>query len=311
MSRRLKPSVIALICILISPVAAAEVAIERSDEKATVRLDGELFTEYLVASGSKPICWPILAPGGIHATRSYPMGQRPNEKQDHIHHRSLWFTHGAVNGIDFWAEGKATSGKTVHQRFVEAGADQIITENLWQGPDGTKVCNDRRTLRFGGNKDARWIDFDITITAAYGPVTFGDTKEGTFGVRMAETVKVDAKQGGRIINSDGKTDGEAWGKQASWVDYHGPADGRTIGIAIFNHPSSFRYPTYWHVRTYGLFAANPFGVRDFTANKQADGSHTIPQGESISLRYRVYLHLGDEQEGKVAEAFKDYCTTVK
>jgi hypothetical protein len=165
---------------------------------------------------------------------------------------------------------------------------------------------DERTLVFGGDSERRWIDFSVTLVANHGPVVFGDTKEGSFGVRVAETMKVDAKLGGRIVNSEGQIDKDAWGKRASWVDYQGPVDGKTVGIAILNHPSSFCYPTYWHVRTYGLFAANPFGVKDFTGDKSADGAYTLEPGKSIKLRYRVLLHKGDEKEGRVAEAFAQF-----
>src|SRR6185295_2116583 len=116
-------------------------------------------------------------------------------------------------------------------------------------------------------------------------VVFGDTKEGSFGVRMASSIRVDSKQGGEIVNSDGLTNQAAWGKPAAWVDYHGPVDGQQVGLAILNHPSSFRYPTYWHVRTYGLFAANPFGLHDFTGSAQA--AYVLPANQSFTLRYRV------------------------
>jgi len=122
---------------------------------------------------------------------------------------------------------------------------------------------------------------------------------------------VDAKQGGKIVNSRKQVNGAAWGKPAPWVDYHGPVDGQTVGIAIFNHPSSFRYPTYWHVRTYGLFAANPFGLTDFSGGKLTGGAHTISSGKSMSLRYRVFLHRGDEEEGNVAKAFSAYSKEVR
>ncbi len=131
------------------------------------------------------------------------------------------------------------------------------------------------------------------------------------GVRTAASMKVDAENGGEIINSNGFTDKDAWGKQAAWVDYHGPVNGQTVGIAFMNHPSSFRFPTYWHVRTYGLFAANPFGWHDFKRSQDIDGSYTIPAGESIHLKYRLLLHKGDEKEGKVAEAYESYAKESK
>jgi hypothetical protein len=162
-------------------------------------------------------------------------------------------------------------------------------------------------MAFGTNGEQVWFDFDSTVTAGDKEVTFGDTKEGSCGVRVAGTVKVDAKQGGRIVNSNGETDKEAWGKQAAWCDYYGPVDGKVVGIAIMNHPTSFRYPTYWHVRTYGLFTANPFGLHDFTRADRGAGAHTLQPGESFTLRYRILVHKGDTQQGKVAEAFRTYC----
>ncbi len=114
--------------------------------------------------------------------------------------------------------------------------------------------------------------------------------------------RVDAKRGGKIVNSRGQIDAAAWGRPAAWVDYHGPIDGQTVGITIFNHPSSFRYPTYWHVRTYGLFAANPFGLHEFPGSKNANGSLTLARGKSVTFRYRVLLHRGDEKQGKGGRA---------
>ena len=292
---------------------AANITVERSDRGAVVKIDGQLFTEYLIRSGSKPILWPIIGPTGKPMTRDYPMCDERTEKKDHHHHRSLWFTHGDVNGLNFWAEQEG-AGRTEHVEFTKlaGGSPAVVaTRNAWIGPDGKKVCEDRRTLRFDADDDARWIDFDIEIKATDGAVTFGDTKEGTFGVRVADSLRVEAGRGGKIINSRRQVNENAWGQPAEWTDYHGPIDGQTLGIAIMNHPGSFRYPTFWHVRTYGLFAANPFGVHDFTEGKRSDGEATIPAGKSIVLRYRVLLHCGDEREGRVAERFKKYAAEAK
>jgi hypothetical protein len=289
------------------PAAAAELSVEQTPRGVTVKVDGQPFTEYLTKSGSKPILWPIFGPTGKRVTRNWPMeeGVTGETDHDHVHQRSLWFTHGSVNGIDFWSEGK---GRIEHREFVKvAGGPQavIVTRNDWLSPDGSKLqCQDERTLVFGADADRRWIDFEIAIKATAGPVVFGDTKEGSFGVRVASSMRVDSKQGGHIINSDGKADGAAWGKPAAWVDYHAPVEGETLGIAILNHPSSFRFPTYWHVRGYGLFAANPFGLHDFTGTQ--NGEYTLPAGETMKLRYRVLLHKGDETAGRVADAFADF-----
>jgi hypothetical protein len=287
---------------------AAEITLEKIPAGVAVKVDGQPFTEYVTKSGSKPILWPLIGPTGKRMTRAWPLETDvPGETdRDHPHQRSMWFTHGDVNSIDFWSEGK---GRIEHREFVrveEKPVPTIVTRNDWLSPDGSRlICQDQRTLRFGADADSRWIDFDVVVTAVDGPVTFGDTKEGSFGVRVASSMRVDSKKGGKIVNSEGKTDAAAWGKPAAWVDYHGPVDDETLGIAILNHPKSFRYPTTWHVRTYGLFAANPFGLSDFT-NGAHKGEYILPKGETLTLRYRVLLHKGDEKAGHVAEAFAEY-----
>jgi len=299
--------------LLAQPSVSMEITVERSSKGAVVKIDGQLFTEYLTTSPGKPsvpILWPVIGPTGAQMTRAYPMGVRPGEKQDHPHHRSLWFAHGDINGVNFWAEAQGGKcGTVAHLEFtrLESGKPAVISaRNAWLAPNGKKVCEDQRTLRFDADESARWIDFEIEFKATDGPVTFGDTKEGTFGVRVAETMKVDARLGGKIINSHGQENEAAWAKRAEWVDYYGPVEGKIVGIAIINHPSSFRYPTYWHVRTYGLFMANPFGRQTFTGDKNQNGSYTIPAGGTLLFRYRVLLHQGDYREGRVAERASAY-----
>lgn len=295
--------------LLYSAPVVAEVELKQTDKGVEVTLGGKPFTTYIFNSGFKPILWPVIGPTGKEMTRAWPMREgNPDEKTDHVHQKSFWFDHGNVNGVDFWAETAKVQGKQVHTEVVKAESGKIgtlVTKTEWVGPDGGKILADERTMRFGGDDKTRWIDFDVVVTALADEVTFGDTKEGAFGLRIAESMRTDRKTGGRIITSEGLTDAEAWGKPAAWVDYHGPVGDETLGIAILNHPSSFRYPTHWHVRTYGLFAANPWGLGDFTGNKQ-DGSHKMKKGESLSLRYRVIFHSGDEQQGKIADAFAEY-----
>jgi hypothetical protein len=293
---------------------SAEITVERFKDGAIVKIDGQLFAEYLVRSGTKPILWPIIGPTGKPMTRDFPMRDRAGEKKDHPHQRSLWFSHGNVGGVDFWSERGKGVGTIKHLEFTKLAGGKpgvIGTRNAWLAPDGRRVCEDERILRFDTDGDARWIDFEITLKALDGDVVFGDTKEGAFGVRVAESLSVDAKHGGKIINSEGQENDKAWGQPAAWVDYHGSIDGQVLGIAIFNHPSSFRYPTHWHVRGYGLFAANPFGLHEFSGNKTDSGALTLSQGKTVTLRYRVLLHRGDEREGKVAERFSTYAKESK
>jgi hypothetical protein len=212
-----------------------------------------------------------------------------------------------VNDIDFWSEMKnhGSIKETARKTVVSGPAVGVIrTTDDWLGPDGKKVCEDERVVRFYDTRDARMLDFDITIKATEGPVTFGDTKEGMFGLRVASSMDVNRKKGGKITNSEGQTDDDAWGKPAPWVDYTGPVGSETLGIAILNHPDSFRYPTTWHVRTYGLFAANPFGWHDF--GRAERGDHTIPSGQSIAFRYRVIFHKGETAQAKIPSAFQSY-----
>jgi hypothetical protein len=249
-----------------------------------------MFAGYVTDYEGMPIVYPIVGPTGKRMTRDFPMiHEYEGVKADHRHHRSLWFAHGNVNGLDFWT----VKNKIVHKRFAKAECDGetvlLVTENDWIGNDDQILCRDVRTLRFAAEKDRRLIDFDITITAVQDKVVFGDTKEGSFGIRVPEAIAVETGKGGLFVNAEGKLgEQEAWGKRSAWVDYHGIIDGEKVSITILNHPSSLRYPTYWHVRNYGLFAANPFGVSDFENldDKQA-GNHTLSKGESFTLRYRV------------------------
>lgn len=303
---------IAFLFLLVSSTIAADpqLKVEKSDTGVAVTIDGKPFATYVFKSGTKPIVWPIHGPTGQEMTRFWPMKDGvEGEKKDHIHHRSFWFTHGNVNGVDFWGETAKVQGHIHHKELIAAEGGKtakIATRNEWVGPDGKVICQDEPVLTFNASDSARWIDFATKVTAIADEVTFGDTKEGAFGVRVAETMKVDANKGGKIITSEGLADKDAWGKPAKWVDYHGPVGDKTLGVAIFDHPNSFRHPTTWHVRTYGLFAPNPFGLHDFPGGQGKDGSHKFKKGESFVLKYRVYLHEGDEKAGKVAEAYSKF-----
>ncbi|MBM4088878.1 MAG: hypothetical protein FJ276_05520 [Planctomycetes bacterium] len=292
-----------------SSACAAQFTVEQDEHGVTVRQDGQLFARYLVKSGTKPIVWPLIGPSGKEMTRGYPMrAADEKEKSDHVHQRSCWFTHGDVNGISFWAE-QGACGTINHREFLEVrGGERAVVRarNDWAGSRGELICRDVRKLTFACDEEARWIDFEITVTAGDNDVVFGDTKEGSFGLRVAGSMNVDRREGGKIVNSEGQTNEDAWGKRAAWVDYSGPVDGETVGVAILDHPKSLRYPTYWHVRTYGLFAANPFGVRDFLGTNAASGALKVESGTSFSLFYRVVLHRGDEKTGKIDERFRQY-----
>jgi len=297
---------------------AQGVQITELPDRLHIELNGKLFTEYFFKDVPRPYFYPLMGPGDAAMTRNWPMKNTPDEQHDHPHHRSLWFAHGAVNGHDFWSEAKSF-GKIVHDGFdqVKSGKESgiIKSRDKWIAADGTVVCTDERILRIynTGRENERLFDFEITLHASDKDVVFGDTKEGTMAVRLAETMRLKGKVGhGHIVNSAGVRDEQTWGKRAEWCDYYGPVDDKTVGMAIFDHPQNPLHPTWWHVRDYGLFAANPFGRHDFESlpDKSA-GNLTVAAGKSITFRYRFYLHEGDEQQGKVAEHYREYVAGSK
>ncbi len=161
-----------------------------------------------------------------------------------------------------------------------------------------------------GRADARVVDVEETLQAGKEAVKLGDTKEGTFAIRVAAPLA--PKNGASMTNSEGakgqgaKADVNIWGKRAAWVDYFGQVGGETVGVAIFDHPKNPKHPTYWHARAYGLDAVNPFGERDYYNDKTRDGSITIQPDGRLTFRYRVYIHAGDTEAAKVADEFKKY-----
>jgi len=285
------------------------VQVKQGAETVDVTIDGAPFTRYWFASGPKPYCWPVIGPTGEPITRAFPMAEVAGESRDHVHHRSLWFAHGSVNGVDFWGEG-AESGKTVHRAFEALVSGPVVgvlrSRNDWVAHDGKKVCEDTREIRVYRVSSGRLFDFEITATATEGPVKFGDTKEGTFGIRLADSMAV-IRGKGHIVNSAGQTDRDAWGKRAEWCDYSGPVLDKAVGVTIFDHPESFRHPTYWHVRDYGLFAINPFGIRDYTGVPEGEpGAYTIEKGQSLTFRYRIYMHEGAPDVPALSALYNQY-----
>jgi sugar phosphate isomerase/epimerase len=287
------------------------VEITRAQDKVRIEVNGELFADYNFKGGPFPYFYPVMAPTGANITRHWPMKDGENEAHDHRHHRALWYTHGEVNGHDFW---QGRDEKIVHDKFLQISsgsqAGVIRTQNKWVTRKGETVCTDTRTYKIHSLPGCRMMDFEVTIHASHGDVTFGDTKEGSMAIRLAPTLRVEGEVGnGHIVNSEGHRDGQAWGKRAAWCDYYGPLNGQTVGVAIFDHPQNPRHPTWWHVRTYGLFAANPFGVHNFEGKPKGTGDLHIKSGESLTFRYRFYFHTGDTKQANVAEHYREYAAT--
>ena len=314
------------------------VRISQTNDHLRVELNGKLFTEYFYTNVPRPFCYPIVGTSGLEMTRNFPMRKVVGEETDHPHHRSLWFSHSPVNDVDVWTE-KSTTGRIVHRGFadISSGVNTglIKTLNDWVAPGGKVLCADEQTIRFyAPTNGAITLDFEITLIASHGDVTFGDSKEGSFAIRVAESMRVllpikkgeQARGGkGHIVLSTGERDnGESaaaaknakreavtWGKRAAWCDYHGPVDGKIVGFAIMDHPTNPRYPTWWHVRDYGLFAANPFGQHDFEGLKDAHaGDFKIAAGQSATFRYRVIIHEGNEKQARIAERFEEFSRTT-
>ena len=277
-----------------------------SDEGLEIRKAGELVACY-VTEGPKPILFPLVGPGGLEMTRGWPMREATVEEEtDHPHHRSVWLAHGEVNGVDFWLEGEGRG--TVETREIEQaeGGEQatIAATADWLSPAGEVLLSEHRIMTFGSeDEETRTIDFEFTLTAGEEDVHFGDTKEGTFGLRVPGWMKVDS--GGTITNSAGQQNEAAWGQPADWVDYSGTHEGESVGMLVMNHPASYGFPTRWHVRTYGLFAANPFGQRGFDSSAE-EGGFLLPAGESLALAYRVVLYRGAMDEERAAVLWESY-----
>ena len=282
--------------------AANDITFKDADGKVRVEIGGQFFTEYRYQNVARPYFYPIMGPGEVGMTRNWPMQPTTSEPTDHVHHKGLWYAHGNVNGVDFWSEEKAF-GKTVHEKFLGLDGGVIRERCNWVAPDGKVFCSDERTIRFHSDSDVRVMDFEITLIASHGPVTFGDTKEGSMAIRLPGTMSVKGAKG-HIVTSAGLRDVAAWGKPAEWVDYFGLVNGKVLGVAIFDAPQNPRHPTTWHVRDYGLFAANPFGLHDFDkAKPKGTGDLKLAADERVTFSYRFVFHTGDEKEGKVAERY--------
>lgn len=348
-------------------------------ETCRIFLDGTFFAEFRTNYRGTPIVWPICSENGTIMTRSYPMiedekiDELPEsndyeiqyknviqnalvasvaESKDHPHQRSLWFTHGNVNDCDFWAltDSSIQSKITYIDSFLYENKGQItkgvrlFVDGHWiNGKTKQPLCGERRVISFGQIKSEdlsiRFIDYNVSLIAIDESVSFGDTKEGTFGVRVPGSMDVDATRRnsnwkGQILNNWGDLNEKAWGKRAEWVDYSGTVARRlnsdeiqkyfqkekkddfeltTAGITIMNSPQSFRFPSWYHVRTYGLFAVNPFGWKDFEPERknEVDGSYLLTKEKRENFDYRVVFHDGQFNSDQLQALFDNYCFMLK
>jgi hypothetical protein len=302
-----------------SPAAWKAVEVKPEADHIDILVGGRSFTTYYFGpAAAKPYLFRLRSAQGTVVTRSFPMASDiPGEDHDEPHQRAMFFAHGDINGYDFWGEAEfprwsghpaLTFGRTVFRELsgTRGGPDSgTVQAEFDLVTFGNKViAAETQTYIFKGDEQVRIIDCEYTIRASRGPVKIGDSKEGTFAIRVVKSLEPPV---GRMVNSGGATGEKAiWGKRADWVDYYGNVAGERVGLAIFDSPGNLRHPTYWHARRYGLLAANPFGLREFLHDKQQDGSFVIPAGGSLTLRYRVLIHHGDFHEARVADAYRQY-----
>lgn len=329
LTRQAAAAIVVLISVSISPVSdveAAEFLILKEDSgDIVVKIDGKLFTRYVTSDSKTNKCyfWPIIGPGGEKMTRAYPMQDIDGERQDHPHHRSVCFGIHDAGGFNTWHErltftknGKvdekklANTGRQVHTKVVEAKAAgnkailNVECDNLT--PDGDVYLKQARNVSFHvADNGSRVMDFEIVLIGVKDKTTIFGKKDSGLSVRVAHSMCVDAKQGGHIVNSEGDVDKDAWGKRAPWVDFNGPVEGKKMGVAMLNHPTSFRFPTPWHVRTYGLFTANPFALKEVAGEKES-GDFDLAKGETVTLKHRIIFHSGDAKQAGISKAWEEY-----
>ena len=292
------------VALLATSTLMGQVAIKLEGTTAHISLGGKPFTSFYAAGANKPYLHPLRTASGKVITRNFPMADVPGETRDHEHHRGLWFTHGDVNGWDFWANEPTQKGVgkgigTVKLAGpVRVKGDTVLATFEWVDGQGTKLLREVRTMKFA---EGPTIDFDFTLTAL-APVKFGDTKEGTFALRLRDEL-TEKKGTAKLRSSTGGVGMKnVWGKAAPWVDYSGELEGEPVGVTIFDHPANPRHPTTWHARDYGLFAANIFGLHDFLNDKTKDGSMSLETGKSVRFRYRLAIHGYDAAAGFAAYA---------
>lgn len=305
------------LCWIVDRLAAGEEAVytvlaangEEADSPDVVRLSGsfdgngidvyvagEYFTTYVHDPGlAKPYLGPLIGPGGERFTRL------DFDTKEHPHHRSVWLAIGDVNGIDLWNEPTERHGRQLAAGAAEQLSGPVygrIEASLrWCSFGGKAQLAERRTITvYATPAGERLVDMECELTAL-GRVELGATKEaGPLGIRVAETMNAD--NGGTIRNAFGSVgEQECWGQRAPWCDYYGRVGARTLGIAAFDHPDNLDYPTFWHVRDYGLLAAN---------NLYFAGGKLLAKGQTIRYRHRLYLHEGDTVSARVADKFHDY-----
>ncbi len=268
--------------------------------KIDVMIGGQHITSYLWSDEiTKPVLYPVLSPSGIVLNRGYPLKEVEGERKDHPHHVGLFFTYDQVNGEGFWNNTKWPP-RIKHIKVTKMRSGQgrgvLSTESDWISKSGDVVLKETRDMVFTASGENEYtIDFNIDLTAQDKEVEFGDTKEGMFAIRVADWLReVNSRYPGtaRYLSSNGdRYEKEVWGRRARWMALLGEKDGQQIEIIIMHHPDSVNYPTFWHARGYGLFAANPLGQHMFEETKKIPNPRkfnlTLKPGQSANFRFLV------------------------
>jgi hypothetical protein len=292
---------------------AAKVSFVEGDKKIDVMIDGKLFTSYLFDEKlTKPVLYPLIAPSGVKVSRGFPFEKVEGEATDHPHHIGIFLTYDEVNGEGFW--NNTTSPPQVqHVKVTKMepgnGKGELCTVMNWAGKDGV-LLEEKRKMVFSAGPGQYEIDFSIDLTARDKKVVFGDTKEGMFAIRTAQWLREKDGTGRYLSSEGGKTSADIWGTRARWVTLEGKKDDKTIGIAILNYAPSANYPTFWHVRDYGLFSANPLGQLAFEkGRKVADAKAfglTLEPGQTAHLNFHVVIYEGPRSAEQLDALFAKY-----
>jgi hypothetical protein len=298
-----------------------QVVTNEAQQRVDVTIDGRPFTAYVWPSSlKKPVLFPLIAADGTTVTRGYPLAPRETERVDHPHHAGLWFNYGNANNFDFWnnsdaikPEDRHKMGSIHHEKIVSSKSGEkgeLTVDSVWETGAGEKILDQRTRYVFSHAGDARTIDMTVTLHAL-DKVVFHDDKEGVLGIRVAHFLESPTEKGGTFADASGRptkvegntagatgvyrtsegVEGDAvWSTRGKWCELTGhTSDGHTETIAIFDHTGNPGYPTYWHARGYGLFAANPLGRSIFTNGKEPPLNFSIEPHASVTFRYRVVI----------------------
>lgn len=285
---------------------------DKQADQLQVLIDGKVFG--IFNSGktwNKPFLFPMHAPNGGNVLRDIipTKADQGSSKDgiDHFHHKGVWVSVDSVNDekLNFWHEADRIVCDKVEHVTQNDGSGTLTIHNTWMEGDKPLV-KEKTTATFF---PSRLVTYHISLSAVDKEVTFHDTKEGFFAVRVAHTMR--EMQGGHIVNADGlKGSKKCWGKPTPWIDYYGDVDGKTCGITLMDHPHNFRKSRY-HVRNYGLFSISPFGPKTYSNNQEAASPVTIKPGSSLELTYGMYVHDGDTVAGQVAEHYQEFLKVTR